>query len=85
MTVYHLALFKAKESTTADDGTTLVHAAKGMLGQIPGLVAVEVGPALELTKASTPPYVHGYDWGVVLTLADREALQAYMTHPAHDE
>jgi hypothetical protein len=79
------ALFKAKESMTADDGTTLVHSAKCMLGQIPGLVAVEVGPALEVTKGSAPPYAHGYDWGVVLTLSNREALQVYMTHPAHDE
>lgn len=79
------ALFKAKESMAVDDRTTLIEAAKRMLTQIPGLLAIEVGPALELTKVSAPPYAHGYDWGVVVTLSSPEALEVYATHPDHDE
>lgn len=66
---------------TDDDGVILVQAAKRMLGQIPGLISVEIGSATEVTKARA----HGYDWGVVVTLAKPEDEEVYTKHPAHDE
>lgn len=55
--------------------------ARNMLGQIPGLLAIEVGEALQVTKE----HAHGYDWGVVVTLKTPADFEVYAKHPAHDE
>lgn len=52
-----------------------------MLGQIPGLLGIEFGEALEFTKA----LAHGYDQGAVVTLNKPESFEVYAKHPLHDE
>ncbi len=66
---------------TQNDAVELTGAAKQMLDQIPGLLSIEVGSALEITKAHT----QGYDWGVVVTLESPRSFAIYANHPSHDE
>lgn len=51
-----------------------------MLGQIPGMLAVEFGEALEFTK----PFTHGFDVGAVVTLSKPEDIGVFAKHPLHD-
>ncbi|KIW18464.1 hypothetical protein PV08_02752 [Exophiala spinifera] len=80
MTVYHIVLFKCKRGTGPQELAQFSQSAKQMLGQIPGLLAVEVGQALEFTK----PFAHGYDVGAVVTFAMPEDVEVFAKHPLHD-
>lgn len=51
-----------------------------MLGQIPGLLAIELGEALEFTKHLG----HGFDVGAVVTMSKPEDIGVFAKHPLHD-
>lgn len=53
--------------------------AKEMVAKIPGLLAVETGRAMEITKQ----FNQGYEWGLVLTFEGPEVIGPYLDHPAH--
>jgi hypothetical protein len=50
-----------------------------MLGQIPGLLKISLGPP----HASTAHRAMGFDMGLVAVLEDEKALSGYAAHPAH--
>ncbi|KAJ9640679.1 uncharacterized protein PV06_02412 [Exophiala oligosperma] len=80
MTVYHIALFKCKPDIGPQELSRFAQFAKTMLGQIPGMLAVEFGEALEFTK----PFTHGFDVGAVVTLSKPEDIGVFAKHPLHD-
>ena len=73
--VRHIVLFKIKPEFKAEI-PQLVQALYGMLGRVEGLTALESGADFLGSERS-------YDLALVATFVDREALEAYQTHPAH--
>jgi hypothetical protein len=53
--------------------------AKGMVGKIPGLLSVETGKAMEITKQ----FNQGYECGLVLIFDGPKFIGPYLDHPAH--
>lgn len=53
--------------------------AKAMLGVVPGLKSLEMGPPL----ASTAQRAQGFNLGLLAVLESEEHLAGYATHPAH--
>ncbi|KIV88769.1 hypothetical protein PV10_08414 [Exophiala mesophila] len=79
MPVYHIVLFKLKPGVTASQLTEWKDEAKALIGQIPGLVAMEVGQPLAITAQRA----QGFDMGLVSTLEGASYLKGYAEHPAH--
>ena len=69
---------------TKADAVELTQNAKAMLGQIPGLLSVEMGDALDALEV-TKVHSQGYTWAIVVTLEKPEDFASYTTHPAHDK
>jgi hypothetical protein len=54
---------------------------KAMVGKIPGLISLHVGPPLPITV----PRAKGFDMGLVAILESPEHVASYASHPAHLE
>jgi hypothetical protein len=52
------ALFQTKDDVTQAQINNFMEMAKGMVGKIPGLLSVETGKAMEITKR----FNQGYEW-----------------------
>lgn len=74
--ILHIASFTWKDEVTEADVESLVQALNEMATQIPVLSSYVVGPNLRLRPG-------GGDFGVAAIVADAEALDAYLDHPAH--
>ncbi|KEF52955.1 uncharacterized protein A1O9_10861 [Exophiala aquamarina CBS 119918] len=74
-----VALFQTKEGATQAQVDVFMKTAKAMAGQIPGLLAVETGKAIDITKQ----FNQGYEWGLVLTFENVQVIGPYLDHPAH--
>ncbi|KAJ5728905.1 uncharacterized protein N7483_003413 [Penicillium malachiteum] len=79
MPVYHVVLFRLKEGVTQGQLNSWTEAAKGMVGQIPGLVSLEANKPLPISV----PRAQGFDMGIVAVLEKAEDVAAYAVHPAH--
>lgn len=73
------ALFQTKDDAAQAQIDKFINMAKDMMGQIPGLLSVETGKAMEITKR----FNQGYEWGLVLTFEGPEVIGPYLEHPAH--
>ncbi|MCL2556027.1 MAG: Dabb family protein [Firmicutes bacterium] len=71
--VKHIVLFKLKDQKDRQKG---INALNSMRGKIEGLMDIEVGEDFLSSERS-------YDLALICTLKDRQALDAYQTHPAH--
>ncbi|KAK3715731.1 hypothetical protein LTR37_006956 [Vermiconidia calcicola] len=81
MTVYHIVLFTLKPSATKEQVSELKDAANSMVGQIPGLTKMEVGPPL----GSTAARAQGFDYGLIAVLEKPEDVKVYAEHPVHQK
>jgi hypothetical protein len=72
-------LFKLKSGVTPDQLSDFLTRAKALVGQIPGLVKLEVNKPL----ASTAHRGQGFNMGLVAILERAEDVQVYAEHPAH--
>jgi hypothetical protein len=72
-------LFKLKPNTSPEKIAELKKAAGAMVGQIPGLQKMDVGPP----HASTASRARGYDMGLVAVLDKSETIAVYAKHDAH--
>ncbi|KAI0883745.1 uncharacterized protein GGS22DRAFT_165990 [Annulohypoxylon maeteangense] len=79
MPVYHIVLFRLKKGVAPDVLDDFTTRAKAMVGQVPGLTKVDIGPPLAVTAHRS----NGFDMGVVAVLGKQEDLAGYATHPAH--
>ncbi len=76
MTVEHLVWFKLREEIAAERHNEHIAGLKSLRETVPGIVRLEVG--LDFSGRSA-----GFQLGLLVTLADRAALDAYQVHPAH--
>ncbi len=76
--VIHMFAFRWKEGVSAEQRRQVVDSIRALQGRIPGLEETSVG-------VNFSPRSHGYELGGVMKFADRAALDAYSSHPAHQE
>ena len=79
----HVVLFRPRPGLTHADAQALVSAIERAARDIPGVRRFEVGRQ----TAAPPPYAAGappdLPYVAMVWLDDRAALDAYLTHPAH--
>lgn len=70
--------FQWKSGATVDQKQRAISEIRRLQGQIPGLLETRVGENFS-------PRNRGYELGGVMKFADRASLDAYGTHPVHQE
>ncbi|KAI5480570.1 hypothetical protein MNV49_000266 [Pseudohyphozyma bogoriensis] len=78
---YIEVLFKPKASATPAQLQSFIDFARGMVGQIPGLVSIRVGRNLPITV----PRAKGYDIALMAILERQSDLPIYANHPVHQQ
>jgi hypothetical protein len=76
--VIHTFAFRWKPGVGAEQKGHAASIIRELQGQIPGLLKTWVGTNIS-------PRSQGYELGGVMQFSDRAALDAYATHPAHQE
>ena len=76
--VIHTFAFRWKAGVTEEQKLRVQTAIRALQGQIPGLLETHVG-------ANFSPRSQGHELGGVMKFADRAALEAYGTHPVHQQ
>jgi Stress responsive A/B Barrel Domain len=74
----HLFAFRWKPGVTEAEKDRVIVAIRDFQGKIPGLLETRVGK-------NTSPRGQGYELGGVMKFTDGAALEAYSSHPAHQE
>jgi hypothetical protein len=77
--VSHVVLCYLKNKGNEADRQRILEATR-QLREIPGVYDIEVGYVL---PSSRPIVVSDYDVGIIVTFRDKEAMDAYVTHPKH--
>ncbi|GAA5892232.1 hypothetical protein JCM8208_001487 [Rhodotorula glutinis] len=80
--IIHVVLLKFNDQLPADfiEGTLRPEGLK-MVGQIPGLKRVELGPPMSLTKARS----QGWQAMLYSEMESEEALKTYIAHDVHEQ
>lgn len=73
----HIVLFKMKDKSQ-EAADKMISMLRALEGQIPQLLAIEVGQDVLRTERS-------YDIGLVTKFDSVEAMKEYQVHPAHQE
>ena len=73
--IIHIVLFKIKDEFKSEI-PQLVQAFYGMVGKVDGLLQLEAGADILHSERS-------YDLALITVFRDRDAFDAYQTHPAH--
>ena len=76
--VIHTFAFRWKSGVTSDQKQQVIVAIRALQGQIPGLLEIWVGQNIS-------PRSQGYELGGVMKFNDRATLEAYGSHPVHQE
>ena len=76
MAVKHLVLVELKDGVTDADMQEALDGLHALKGQIPGLLSVDAG-------RNFTDRAGNYNFAVVMTLEDKDALAGYGPHPAH--
>jgi len=76
--VIHTFAFRWKPGVTADQKQKVIAAIRDLQGRIPGLVETWVGENIS-------PRSQGYELGGVMKFDNRMSLEAYGSHPVHQE
>ncbi|MEX1071337.1 MAG: Dabb family protein [Anaerolineales bacterium] len=76
MTLKHVAWLKFKGGVSAEKIERHLEACHGLVAKVPSLDNLECGP-------NTTDRAGGFTHGIIVTVADRAALDAYLKHPAH--
>lgn len=74
--VHHLVWLKAKLGVTDEQMVGMLEDVRALAGVIPGVVAIRVG-------SNFTDRAMGYSHAAVVLLESRDALEPYLTHPAH--
>jgi hypothetical protein len=78
--VRHFGVFKFKESVTDNEIEECFGAMQGMVGAIPGLLAMEHGP-----YNGNEGLNEDFTYGFVMTFDSPESRDAYLPHPLHEQ
>jgi hypothetical protein len=73
--VTHIVLFKFETLADAEEAKIRLEA---MRGKVPSLLEIEVG--VDFTRGE-----RNFELGLITRHADREGLDAYRTHPVHQD
>ncbi|MEX2672900.1 MAG: Dabb family protein [Phycisphaeraceae bacterium] len=76
MAVEHMVWLKFNEGVSADRVEEHVENLRSLAGRIPVVESVKIGK-------SFTDRARGFTHGMIVTLADREALPLYLNHPDH--
>lgn len=76
--IIHTFAFRWNPGVTEDDKLRVIAEIRKLQEQIPGLAETMVG-------VNFSPRSQGYELGGVMKFTSREALDAYSTHPVHQE
>jgi len=76
--IIHTFAFRWRPGVTPDRKQHVMVAIRRLQGQIPGLLETWVGRNIS-------PRSQGYELGGVMKFNDRAALEAYGSHPVHQE
>jgi len=76
----HYGMFQFKDSITNAQIDECFSAMKAMIGKIPGFLDMEYGP-YDSSEGLNDGYTHGF----IMTFENREAREAYLPHPIHEE
>jgi len=74
--IEHVVLFKVTASATEEQKQRMVAELRDLKEKIPGIVDLSVGRNFSSRS-------QGFEIGLVVRFRDREALEAYLPHPAH--
>jgi hypothetical protein len=74
--IVHVVLFRWKQDVTDAQKETAHQALRSLAGAIPGIRDLTCG-------ANFSDRAGGYETGLVVRFESREALDAYLPHPAH--
>jgi hypothetical protein len=80
-TVSHVVLCYLKNKGSTADRERIREASRS-LREIPGVYDIEVGYVL---PSNRPVVVSDYDVGIVVFFRDQAAMDAYLTHPRHQQ
>lgn len=75
----HLVSFKFKRSLDAATQQDLLETLRALKGQIPGIIELTAG--LNVTEETDN--IHGFTLGLRVTFENKESLQLYGSHAAH--
>ncbi|HEX3471016.1 MAG TPA: Dabb family protein [Silvibacterium sp.] len=76
--VIHTFAFRWKPGVTADKKQQVIAGIRDLQGRIPGLTETWVGENIS-------PRSQGYELGGVMKFETRAAMEAYGSHPVHQE
>ena len=76
MTALHVAWFRFNDGVTPLRIEEHLAACRGLVGRVPAVLNLQCG-------ANYTDRAGGMTHGIVVTLPNREALSAYLDHPAH--
>ncbi|MDQ0394729.1 Dabb family protein [Labrys monachus] len=76
--IRHIVLCCLRADLTPAETQALLTAIRGMKAEIPGILAVAIGP-----DESPEGLARGYTHGFTVDFADRAARDAYLPHPDH--
>ena len=74
----HMFAFRWKPDVSEAQKGLVMEGIRGLQGQIPGLAETWVG-------VNVSPRGQGYELGGVMKFADKQSLDAYGPHPAHQK
>jgi hypothetical protein len=76
--VEHIVLFQWKDTATPKQIEAVLEGLKGLQDKIPDILALSCGENFS-------DRAQGFQHGLVVRFRDRESLEAYQPHPAHQE
>jgi hypothetical protein len=76
--VIHTFAFRWKPGVTSEQKQRAIAEIRNLQGRIPGLIETMVGQNIS-------PRSQGYELGGVMKFENRAGLEAYGTHPVHQE
>jgi Stress responsive A/B Barrel Domain len=76
MALRHIAWLRFKDGVDAGRIEQHLAACRTLVGRVPAVINLECG-------TNTSDRAGGFTHGIVVSLAGREALNAYLEHPAH--
>ncbi|MBB3110265.1 hypothetical protein FHS18_002332 [Paenibacillus phyllosphaerae] len=77
----HLVAFKFNKTLPQEKQQELLDTLYAFKGQIPGIVELTAG----INETEETGNIHGFTIGLRVTFEDRDSLQRYGPHPAHQQ
>jgi hypothetical protein len=72
----HIVLFRFKPETTDSTKQQIVAELMALKGKVPSILDISAGPNFSERN-------QGFEYGLVVRFADRQGLDIYQVHPAH--